>query len=210
MDNRCILTLSFSLSVLLWSATGAASDVPDGYRRVAHEAGVPAEALYSLSLAESSKKIKPGLRRPWPWTINVAGTGYRYASRQEAFDALNAFARRYPLKRIDVGIAQTNIGWHGHRFASRWAAFEPYTNLRVAAQILRECYDRSPGSWDRAIGCYHHPAGGTHARTYRAIVRRNLNELPTFRQQGGTAPASASVASLVWVDPEQPQKENLR
>lgn len=207
MENRRILTCCLVLCAALYATTATASDIPDGYRRVAHEAGVPAEALYSLSLAESSKKIKPGLRRPWPWTINVAGKGYRYSSRQEAFDALNEFARRYPLKRIDVGIAQTNIGWHGRRFASRWAAFEPYTNLRVAAQILRECYDRSPGSWDRAIGCYHHPAGGKHASTYRAIVRNNLNELGTFRQNTGPTSTNQKVASLVWVNPEQHQTE---
>lgn len=53
--------------------------------------------------------------------------------------------KRHPLKRIDVGIAQVNLGWNGHHFASTWDAFAPYTNLNAAATILRECWTRKPG-----------------------------------------------------------------
>lgn len=95
----------------------AAQSVPEGYYQVAQAENVPAEALYSLALTESSRKLAHGIR-PWPWTINVAGKGYRYASRNEAYQALLGFMRRYPLKRIDVGIAQVNLGWNGHYFTS--------------------------------------------------------------------------------------------
>ncbi|ERH64286.1 hypothetical protein N172_03630 [Pantoea dispersa EGD-AAK13] len=50
----------------------------------------------------------------------------------------------HPLKRIDVGIAQVNLGWNGHRFSLTWDAFNPYINLNAAARILRECWERSP------------------------------------------------------------------
>lgn len=154
----------------------AAQSIPEGYHRVAQAENVPAEALYSLALAESSRKLAHGVR-PWPWTINVAGKGYRYTSRNEAYQALLGFMRRYPLKRIDVGIAQVNLGWNGHHFTSTWAAFDPYTNLHAAARILRACYERYPGSWMTAAGCYHHPAGGKPAQTYKAIVKLNLDTL---------------------------------
>ncbi|EEO1554458.1 lytic transglycosylase domain-containing protein [Salmonella enterica] len=150
--------------------------IPPGYHLVASESGVPAEALYSVSLAETSRKLPHG-ERPWPWTLNVAGKGYRYNTRQEAYDALLSFMRRYPLKRIDVGIAQVNLGWNGAYFSSYYEALEPYTNLRVAARILKSCYDSNPGSWIQAAGCYHHPAGGKPARTYKAIVKRKLATL---------------------------------
>lgn len=81
----------------------AGCPVPEGYRRVAEEYGVPAEALYSVSLAESSRRLPQG-ERPWPWTLNVAGKGYRYATREEAYQALLGFMRHHPLRRIDVGI----------------------------------------------------------------------------------------------------------
>ncbi|WP_262162957.1 transglycosylase SLT domain-containing protein, partial [Escherichia coli] len=80
-------------------------------------------------------------------------------------------------RRIDVGIAQVNWGWNGHQFRSAWEAFDPYTNLHVAARILRRCYEASPGSWIRAAGCYHHPAGGQPAVRYKNSVRRQLATL---------------------------------
>ncbi|EAO5494015.1 transglycosylase SLT domain-containing protein [Salmonella enterica subsp. enterica] len=178
-------TISFLALAFLTAVCGSASaakegrvlqPVPPGYHRIAREEGVPAEALYSVSLAETSRKLPQG-ERPWPWTLNVAGKGYRYSTRQEAYDALMSFMRRYPLKRIDVGIAQVNLGWNGGYFSSYHDALDPYTSLRVAARILKSCYDSNPGSWIQAAGCYHHPAGGKPARTYQAIVKRKLATL---------------------------------
>ncbi|EKN4037894.1 transglycosylase SLT domain-containing protein [Yersinia enterocolitica] len=151
--------------------------IPVDYHEIAAEAQVPVELLYSLALAESSRRFKGG-EHPWPWTINVAGKGYRYNTREEAWQALIQFVRKAPLKRIDVGITQVNLGWNGHLFPSFYDAFDPSTNLRVAAHILRSCYETSFGSWIKAAGCYHHPAGGKHAANYIAIVRRKLNTLP--------------------------------
>ena len=184
-----------ALALLLCSsnslATVSSQQIPSGYYQVAVQERVPAEALYSLALTESSKKLPHGVR-PWPWTINVAGKGYRYATRQEAYQALLGFMRHNSLKRIDVGIAQVNLGWNGHHFRSTWEAFDPYITLHVAARILRACYDNKPGSWITAAGCYHHPAGGQPARTYQAIVKRHLNRLQ---------PTTGVLASNVVIEP---------
>ena len=53
-----------------------------------------------------------GRHLPWPWTLNIKGTGYRYASREQACQALLAAIRRTSPKRIDVGLGRINIGWH--------------------------------------------------------------------------------------------------
>lgn len=181
--------------------------IPPGYHLVANETGVPAEALYSVSLAETSRKLPHG-ERPWPWTLNVAGKGYRYDTRQAAYDALMSFMRRYPLKRIDVGIAQVNLGWNGRYFSSYYEALDPYTNLRVAARILKSCHDSNPGSWIQAAGCYHHPAGGKPARTYKAIVKRKLATLDV------SAPISFDELQLAWTPSPQrhlfPQNRELQ
>ncbi|HHR8173537.1 lytic transglycosylase domain-containing protein [Salmonella enterica] len=181
--------------------------VPEGYRRVAEEYGVPAEALYSVSLAETSRQLPQG-ERPWPWTLNVAGKGYRYASREEAYQALLGFMRHNPLRLIDVGIAQVNLGWNGGYFRNYREALEPYTNLRAAAQILRHCYDLNPGSWLQAAGCYHHPAGGKPARTYRAIVQRKLATIasvePRPRSAAHSSPVTATETALRWAEPQMP------
>lgn len=173
--------------------------VPDGYRQVALAHGVPPASLYAVALTESSRRLPRGVR-PWPWTLNVAGKGYRYPTRLEAWSALQQFMTRYPLKHIDAGVAQVNLGWNGRRFRSTWEAFDPYTNLNVAADILRECHE-STGDWLSAAGCYHHPAGGQPAARYRAIVRRNLAGLSV---SPSASPAVMTVADvrLIWVEPE--------
>ncbi|WP_034949245.1 transglycosylase SLT domain-containing protein [Erwinia oleae] len=213
MDTRRILTwglmLSYGVSTL---AFAAAHDVPEGYREVAMRHGVPPESLYSLALAETSMAPKtmssvtrgagqlPTVERPWPWTINVAGKGYRYASRLQAWEALQGFLKKYSRKRIDVGIAQINLGWNGHRFTSTWEAFDPWLNLNAAATILRECYDRKPGSWLAAAGCYHHPAGGAPATRYQSIVKTKLARINGL----ATAPklkTPAQTVTLTWIEP---------
>ena len=81
-------------------------------------------------------------------------------------------------------------------------AFDPYTNLRAAARILRACYDAQPGSWIKAAGCYHHPAGGKPAAKYMAIVRRKLSQIaPDIKVPEG-GPVALASHSLTWVEPQ--------
>lgn len=211
MAYRSFLTVALLLSVANSMASANMQSVPSGYQRVALQHGVPAESLYSLALAESSRQLSHGTR-PWPWTINVAGKGYRYESRQAAWQALQQFMKSHPLKRIDVGIAQVNLGWNGHRFSSTWDAFDPYINLNAAARILRECWERNPGSWLKAAGCYHHPAGGKPAARYRQIVSQKLASLTPSQPRSITTLAPADLASnqtpsteIIWTEPRSQQ-----
>ncbi|EBV2165563.1 lytic transglycosylase domain-containing protein [Salmonella enterica subsp. enterica serovar Eastbourne] len=201
MAARSVLMMLGGM-VLLASAGGASSSsqiIPDAYRRIASEEKVPAESLYSLAMAESTRKTDWGAK-PWPWTINVAGKGYHYETREEAWEALLGFMQRYPLRRIDVGVAQVNLGWNGQHFPTFRDAFDPYTNLRAAARILRACYDARPGSWIRAAGCYHHPAGGQAANTYMAIVRSKLSQISP--ETTLTATAQPVAMTLTWIEPK--------
>ncbi|WP_337024495.1 MULTISPECIES: lytic transglycosylase domain-containing protein [unclassified Pantoea] len=206
MASRCILTGAALLLVSLCSFAGDKQIVPEGYVRVAQAHNVPPESLYSVSLQESSRRLPQG-ERPWPWTLNVAGKGYRYKTRLEAWQALQVFIKTHSLKRIDVGIAQVNLGWNGKRFTSTWEALDPYKNLNAAATILRECWDRKPGSWLDAAGCYHHPAGGAPAARYRAFVKTKLAllqsspQLPAATAVEQTASASVPDTGLVWINP---------
>ncbi|EAO6819021.1 lytic transglycosylase domain-containing protein [Salmonella enterica] len=207
MANRRILKLVcglwFACSSCLAGTTFNSSNqaIPSAYREIAAAERVPAESLYSLAMAETTRKTAWGAR-PWPWTINVAGKGYHYETREEAFEALLGFMQRYPLKRIDVGVAQVNLGWNGHFFPSFRDAFDPYINLRAAARILRACYDAKPGSWIRAAGCYHHPAGGQPAAKYMAIVRRKLSQItPEIKVPDGE-PVILASHSLTWIEPQ--------
>ena len=197
----CCLWFGSTGCLAVMNVNSSVQVVPQAYRVIAAAERVPAESLYSLAMAESTRKTAWG-SKPWPWTINVAGKGYHFETREEAFAALLGFMQRYPLKRIDVGVAQVNLGWNGHLFPSFRDAFDPYTNLRAAARILRACYDAQPGSWIKAAGCYHHPAGGKPAAKYMAIVRRKLSQIaPDIKVPEG-GPVALASHSLTWVEPQ--------
>ncbi|MCK8147069.1 transglycosylase SLT domain-containing protein [Citrobacter sedlakii] len=204
MAGRSILMAVLCCGLTFAGAAKSApvrQSIPPAYRLIAEQERVPAESLYSLAMAESTRKTAAGAK-PWPWTLNVAGKGYHYETREDAWQALLGFMRRYPLKRIDAGIAQVNLGWNGHYFPSFRDAFDPHTNLRAAARILRACYDARPGSWIRAAGCYHHPAGGKPAASYMATVRRKLSQISPEPAFPAERPVSLASNQLTWIEPQ--------
>ncbi|MFP1824540.1 transglycosylase SLT domain-containing protein [Lonsdalea quercina] len=166
---RSLIPLFLLLSAL---SVHAAPDIPYGYRQVARLNKVPADLLYAVALTESGARLAQSFR-PWPWTLNVAGTGYRYATRRQACAALHQFLRTTSPKRIDAGLGQINLGWNGHYFAHPCEALAPYRNLHLAATLLRRHYDKWQ-SWPEAVGRYHRPAGGKAAQRYRQQVFRHL------------------------------------
>lgn len=158
--------------LILSSPSYASREIPVGYQRVAQQAGIPPDVLYAVALTESGTRVAQ-VTRPWPWTLNVAGKGYRYASQQEACRALYRFMRTTHPRRIDAGLGQINLGWNGQFFTAPCDVLAPYPNLRVTARLLRQHYDRWQ-NWYEAIGRYHRPAGGEPARRYRQKVLRYL------------------------------------
>lgn len=148
---------------------------PPAYQLAGMSSGVPSTVLFSLALQESGTKLN-GKTIPWPWTLNIAGAPYRFATRSAACTALLMGINEFGAKRVDVGIGQVNIGWNGHRFESPCHALDPYRNLTVSAQILSEWYAET-GDWTAAAGKYHRPAGGKPAARYRASFERQLKRV---------------------------------
>lgn len=139
---------------------------PPAYQRAALFGGVPPEVLYAIAKMESNYKIKIGTY-PWPWTLNIKGKGYYYATRQEACAAALDGISRHGKYGVDIGLTQQNWGWVGiDYYANPCDALSPNENLRTAARQLNKCFQKE-GDWVRAAGCYHRPAGGEPARIYR-------------------------------------------
>lgn len=167
---------------LVWIATAmpslAAADeiVPWAYRATAAEYGIPVHLFYAVALAESGKTIQSiGLRRPWPWTLNIAGQGVFFATRWQAWQALDASLRSGETS-VDIGVMQVNWHFHQHRLGNSWLALEPQHNLTVAANILKDCY-RKRHNWWASVGCYHAPSNQKRAERYRARVARHWRTL---------------------------------
>ena len=159
------------LGGLLAASSGwGAEPVPDGYRAVAARHGIPERLFYAVALAESGYRVdSSGAARPWPWTLNVAGSGAFYPSRAAALTALRE-ALAQGRTSVDVGLMQVNWKYHRERLAPVEAALDPYRNLDIGAGILLDCY-RSAGAWWAAVGCYHAPNEPGRAAAYRARVR---------------------------------------
>jgi len=159
-----------------WALATPAQEVPPpAYQLVAQRVGIPSAVLYAVALQESGTRLR-GRIVAWPWTLNVAGTPQRYATRAEACTGLRRALGRTPAKRIDAGLGQVNLGYHAHRYAQPCELLDPYRNLAIAAEILRE--QHIPGEdWLLAIGRYHRPAGGEPAARYRRSVHRHLTRV---------------------------------
>ncbi|SHM64979.1 hypothetical protein SAMN05216593_102145 [Pseudomonas asturiensis] len=155
---------------------------PPAYQLAAHDANIPPTVLFAITLQESGIHVR-GRLLPWPWTLNIAGTPYRFATRQAACNALLKALARHDAKRVDVGLGQTNLGSHEQRFSSPCEALDPYRNLAVTAALLHE-HHAATGNWVSAAGRYHRPAGGLPAARYRDGFSRQLARLQAFAEQG--------------------------
>ena len=91
--------------------------------------------------------------RPWPWTINVEGTGFFYDSKAEVIAAVQALQAK-GKRSIDVGCMQVNLMHHPKAFASLDEAFDPAANAQYAVRFLVGLYAQTK-NWPLATAYYH-------------------------------------------------------
>jgi hypothetical protein len=129
---------------------------------------LPPRLLHAISLTESGR-LDPasGSVRAWPWTINAAGEGQFFETRQDAVAAVKALQAR-GVQSIDVGCMQVNLMYHPRAFSSLEEAFDPRANAEYAARFLNALYAEGK-DWAHAIAAYHSetPALGD---AYRVLV----------------------------------------
>jgi soluble lytic murein transglycosylase-like protein len=172
--RRCGLIL-LATAVATADARDAHDLPPTAYRVAAQRAGVPSIVLYAVALQESGM-TRRGRHRPWPWTLNVDGAPQRHTTRAEACASLQEALRSVRPTRVDVGLGQINYGFHRQRVDHPCELLDPYRNLRIASQILRELH--TPGDdWLIAVGRYHRRAGGEPAARYRRLVQAHVARL---------------------------------
>lgn len=168
---KSLIPLCLALSLSLPVPSCASDVVPPAYQLTGSEYGIPPVILYSIALTESGKRFQ-GERLPWPWTVNHAGKGIYFASREEAYQYLSQLVSQGQTN-FDVGLMQVNWRWNSNVFGSLWEALDPYENLRGGAAILQSHYVRL-GSFEDAVGAYYSPGNATRAGAYRERVRGAL------------------------------------
>ena len=188
MKTALLLLLLYSFATGS-SLSNAQETPPPAYQIAAAYTDIPSTVLYAIALQESGRAVN-GKLRPWPWTLNIGGRGYYLDSFDDACARLTETLRSTSAKRVDVGLGQINVGYHGHRIDQPCDLLNPYLNLAVAGQILAE--QHRPGQdWLVTMGRYHSPANGAAAARYRTAVQRHYVRLQPQRQ---STPAKRLVA----------------
>jgi hypothetical protein len=149
--------------------------LPAGYVSMGQRYGVPPLVLYGVALQES--KMRFGEQAlPYPWTLCVRGQARRYRAYGQAVTELRQLVAS-GVTNVDCGCMQVNWHWHQRRLGSCERALDPYPNIAVGAQILREHFDTCR-DWFRAVGRYHHPSDPTRASVYATSVFRRIPQIP--------------------------------
>lgn len=164
--------------LLLSSTTVCGSSVPSAYINIARETGVPRKILYAVAVVESRRMFN-GLRRPWPWTLNVSGKPYYFESRKAAAEMLETEVSNGNMN-IAIGIMQIYWRYHHENFDRPSDLLDAETNLRYGAKYLRKMFDIE-GDWYQAVGQYHSgnktPEGIKRANIYAENVVREWKNI---------------------------------
>lgn len=116
------------------------------------KAAMPKRVMGTIAIVESGRAMGKQTV-PWPWSINVGGTGYYYENKDAAIQAVRDFTAA-GQRSIDVGCMQINLAAHPAAFDSLDTAFEPSANADYAARFLRTLYQQS-GRLATAMTAYH-------------------------------------------------------
>ncbi|MFN3590774.1 MAG: lytic transglycosylase domain-containing protein [Thermaurantiacus sp.] len=156
------------------------------------EFGIPPFLLLAIGRVETGRRSPAtGRIEPWPWAVNVDGTGYYLNSRDEAVAFIGA-AGRSGARSMDIGCMQVSLLHHPNAFATLSDGFDPVMNARYAARFLADLRTRL-GGWLPAIGAYH-SATEWRAEPYRARVLAN------WAAEGGNAALLGAAQAAVSGD----------
>lgn len=159
--------------------------------RIGAAEGLPAGLLPAIARIESGRRVERTVRA-WPWTLNHAGRGLYFETREEALAYLRQTVADGP-RNIDVGCMQINHYWHGENFPSVEVMIDPETNIRYAVRFLKELY-ASKGSWEAAVRHYHSPDPDRGARYHRAFETARAAIDPDAAGRGDVMSASGAPA----------------
>ncbi|MHA3914362.1 transglycosylase SLT domain-containing protein [Halovulum sp. GXIMD14793] len=168
------------------------------------QTGVPRSVLQAITLTETGRKIA-GAHRPWPWTVNMEGTGKWFATRQEALDYVMEHYNK-GARSFDVGCFQINYRWHGNAFASIEDMFDPKQNALYAGRFLRNLYGETK-SWSKSAGAYHSRTP-KYATRYSARFDRILAGLTGQKPPPAPAPGTEYAHHMSEV-PAQPTSQEV-
>ncbi len=152
---------------------------------------IPLGLLTAIGLTESGRTVS-GRRAVWPWTVNAAGEGHFFESKEDAI-AFVAQQQAAGVDSIDVGCMQINLKHHPEAFDSLEDAFDPATNVAYAADFLTELR-ADIKSWIGAARRYH-SATPDLGNAYGEVVLANWSGPAKQQELKRTAAETALAAT---------------
>ena len=144
---------------------------------------VPDKLLPSIARVESGRlDSATGRVRPWPWTINVEGTGYFYDTKEQVIAAVQALQAK-GKRSIDVGCMQVNLMHHPTAFAGLEEAFDPVANARYAVRFLVSLYAMTK-DWPLATAYYHSSTPDLGEEYQRLVFGRVMTPMGGTKANG--------------------------
>ena len=116
--------------------------------RAARIHGIPLGILYAVGLTETGRR-----GALYPYALGAEGQTVFAKNMADAMASFEAMRHR-GVRLIDLGCMQINHYYHGDKFASVRAMFDPARNVDYAARFLKELKQRE-GSWTMAVARYN-------------------------------------------------------
>ena len=151
---------------------------------------IPTGLLHAISKVESGHKDDTGRIVAWPWTVNAAGQGYYFPTKEAAISAVQSMQAQ-GIKSIDIGCMQVNLYHHPHAFKDLNDGFDPAKNVAYAARFLKGLKNEH-FSWHTAVAHYH-SANPIHHIPYQKNV---LNVWTRDINNGGISLAAGVFESV--------------
>lgn len=151
MTSQKILTVVvalFTSSAPAASALAAENTCEREMKGAALAYDIPLGVLYAVGLTESGKR-----ESLQPNAMNIDGRPYFATSIDDGLHRF-AMARLAGAKLIDIGCMQINQHFHGDKFASVRAMFDPHANVDYGARFLKSLREEE-GDWTLAVARYH-------------------------------------------------------
>jgi soluble lytic murein transglycosylase-like protein len=146
--RRIIVAALFICSVAAEVRADQARPCEREMARAAQLHGIPLGILYAVGLTETGRR---GALHPY--ALGAEGQTVFAGNIDHAMASFEVM-RQKGIKLIDLGCMQINHYYHGEKFGSVRAMFDPAKNVDYAARFLKELKQRE-GSWTMAVARYN-------------------------------------------------------
>ncbi len=144
-----------------------ASSCQDAIANAEKKYNLPPYILQAVAITESGREGSP-----YPWAMNIQGRSYYASGPDEVQSLVSQYGSR---SSIDIGCAQINLKWHGHRFSDWRQLLDPQTNADYASYHRLELR-KEFGGWSKAVSAYHSRTNWRGAN-YACKVSKNYGKI---------------------------------